>query len=44
MTESGKQIAEILASDKVVVNRRTGENSRTKPVDVRPFLESIKWA
>ena len=37
-----KHITDILASDKVVVNRRTGENSRTKPVDVRPFLESIK--
>ena len=37
-----KRITDMLASDKVVVNRRTGENSRTKPVDVRPFLESIK--
>ncbi|MBE3142830.1 MAG: DUF2344 domain-containing protein [Planctomycetes bacterium] len=37
-----RRIEEILASDKVVVDRRTGENSRTKPVDVRPFLESIK--
>jgi hypothetical protein len=38
----GKRISEILASEKVVVNRRTGEDSRTRPVDVRPFLESIK--
>ncbi len=37
-----RQIEEILAGDKVMVDRRTGENSRTKPVDVRPFLESIK--
>ena len=37
-----KHITDMLASDKVVVNRRTGEDSRTKPVDVRPFLESIK--
>jgi radical SAM-linked protein len=37
-----RRIEEILASDKVVVDRRTGENSRTRPVDVRPFLESIK--
>jgi radical SAM-linked protein len=37
-----KRISEILASDKVVVDRRTGENSRTKQVDVRPFLEAIK--
>jgi radical SAM-linked protein len=37
-----KHITDILASDKFVVNRRTGENSKTKPVDVRPFLESIK--
>jgi radical SAM-linked protein len=38
----GKRISEILANEKVIVNRRTGENSRTKPVDVRPFLETIK--
>ena len=37
-----KHITDMLASDKVVVNRRTGEDSRTKPVDVRPFLEAIK--
>ncbi len=37
-----KRISEILASEKVIVNRRTGEDSRTKPVDVRPFLEAIK--
>ncbi len=40
--EAKKRIADVLASDKVVVNRRTGENSRTKAVDVRPFLETIK--
>jgi len=33
--------AEILAGDKIVIERRTGEDSRTKQVDVRPFLESI---
>jgi uncharacterized protein (DUF2344 family) len=38
----GKRISEILASEKVIVNRRTGEDSRTRPVDVRPFLEGIK--
>ena len=37
-----RRIEEILAGDKIVVDRRTGENSRTRPVDVRPFLESIK--
>jgi len=37
-----KRISEILADEKVIVNRRTGEDSRTKPVDVRPFLEAIK--
>lgn len=37
-----KRIADVLASDKVVINRRTGEGSGTKPVDVRPFLETIK--
>lgn len=37
-----KRIADVLASDKVVVNRRTGEDTGTKPVDVRPFLETIK--
>jgi uncharacterized protein (DUF2344 family) len=40
--EVRQKISEILASDKIVVNRRTGEDSRSKPVDVRPFLESIK--
>jgi radical SAM-linked protein len=33
---------DILAGDKFVVNRRAGEDSRTKPVDVRPFVESIE--
>jgi radical SAM-linked protein len=48
-----KRIADVLASDKVVVDRRTGDprrfasqkrssGGRTRPVDVRPFLESIK--
>ena len=37
-----KHITDVMASDKIVVNRRAGEDSRTKPVDVRPFLESIK--
>jgi len=37
-----KHIADVLASDKFVVNRRAGEDSRTKAVDVRPFLETIK--
>jgi len=37
-----KRIADVLASDKFVVNRRAGEDSRTKPVDVRPFLEAIQ--
>jgi radical SAM-linked protein len=37
-----KLIADVLASDKVVVNRRTGKDSGTKPVDIRPFLEAIK--
>jgi radical SAM-linked protein len=37
-----KHITDMLASDKIVVNRRAGEDSRTKPVDVRPFLEAIK--
>ena len=37
-----KRIADVLASDKFVVNRRAGEDSRTKLVDVRPFLEAIK--
>lgn len=40
--DARRRIEEILASDKVVVDRRTGEDSRTRPVDVRPFLESIK--
>jgi radical SAM-linked protein len=38
-----KNITEILSSDKIVVNRRTGEGMQTKPVDIRPFLEAIKW-
>ncbi len=37
-----KLIADILASDKIVVNRRTGEDNRAKAVDIRPFLKSIK--
>jgi hypothetical protein len=37
-----KHITDLLAGDKIVVNRRAGEDSRTKSVDVRPFLEAIK--
>lgn len=37
-----KCVTDVLASDKIVLNRRAGEDSRTKPVDVRPFLEAIK--
>jgi uncharacterized protein (DUF2344 family) len=37
-----KHITDMLAGDKIVVNRRAGEDSRTKQVDVRPFLETIK--
>jgi radical SAM-linked protein len=37
-----KHVADVLAGDKYIVNRRTGENSETKPVDVRPFLEAIE--
>jgi hypothetical protein len=37
-----KHITDLLAGDKIVVNRRAGEDSRTKAVDVRPFLEAIK--
>jgi radical SAM-linked protein len=36
-----KHITDMLASDKIIVSRRAGEDSRTKPVDVRPFLEAI---
>jgi radical SAM-linked protein len=36
-----ERIAGILASEKIVVERRMGEDTRTKQVDVRPFLESI---
>jgi radical SAM-linked protein len=36
-----ERIAGIIASEKIVIERRTGEDSRTKQVDVRPFLESI---
>jgi radical SAM-linked protein len=37
-----KHITDVMANDKFIVNRRTGEDSETKPVDVRPFLEAIK--
>jgi uncharacterized protein (DUF2344 family) len=40
--EAKKRIADMLANDKFIVNRKAGEDSRTKPVDVRPFLETIK--
>jgi len=36
----GEKIAGLLASEKIVVERRSGEDSRVKAVDVRPFLES----
>ncbi|MFH1371911.1 MAG: TIGR03936 family radical SAM-associated protein [Planctomycetota bacterium] len=36
-----ERIEELLAGDKIVVERRSGEGSRVKLVDVRPFLESI---
>jgi uncharacterized protein (DUF2344 family) len=36
-----ERIKGLLASDKIVVERRSGEDLRIKPVDVRPFLESI---
>jgi radical SAM-linked protein len=37
-----KHITDVLTGDKLIVNRRTGEDSRTKPVNVRPFIESIE--
>ena len=40
--DTRKHITDMLANNKIVVNRRAGEDSRTKPVDVRPFLEAIK--
>jgi radical SAM-linked protein len=36
-----KHITDVLAADKFIVNRRTGEDSETKPVDIRPFIEAI---
>jgi radical SAM-linked protein len=36
-----QNISAMPADEKIVINRRTGEDS-SKPVDVRPFLESIK--
>jgi len=35
------RIEELLAKDKVPIERRSGEDSRAKTVDIRPFLESI---
>jgi hypothetical protein len=35
------RIEELLASDKVLVERRNGDGLKVKTVDVRPFLESI---
>jgi hypothetical protein len=35
------RIGELLAKDKVLIERRSGEDSRAKTVDIRPFLESI---
>ncbi len=37
-----KRITDALAGDKIIVNRSAGEGSKTKTVDVRPFLEAIK--
>jgi len=35
------RIEELMTSERLVVERKTGEDSGTKTVDVRPFLESI---
>jgi radical SAM-linked protein len=35
------RIEKLLASDRIIVERRSGEDSKVKTVDVRPFLESI---
>jgi hypothetical protein len=35
------RIEELLASERIVVERQSGEDSKTKTIDVRPFLESI---
>jgi radical SAM-linked protein len=37
-----KHITDVMADDKFIVNRRAGEDSGARPVDVRPFLEAIK--
>ncbi len=37
-----KLVTKILACEKIVLNRKAGEDFKTKPVDVRPFLETIK--
>ena len=40
--KSEKELIEgLLAEDKIVVERRIGKGPNTRPVDVRPFLESI---
>jgi radical SAM-linked protein len=36
-----ERIAGLLAGERIVVERRIGEGGETKPVDVRPFLESV---
>jgi len=36
------RIAELLASEEIVMERRSGEYTKAKAVDVRPFLESIR--
>ena len=36
-----ERIKGLLASDKIVVDRRSGEDLRIKHIDVRPYLESI---
>jgi radical SAM-linked protein len=39
--KAGQNISQMPADEKIVINRRTGEDS-SKLVDVRPFLETIK--
>ena len=36
-----ERIAGLLAGERIVVERRIGEGGETKPVNVRPFLESV---
>ncbi len=37
------RIAEVMESDRCVVERASGEGKATKSVDVRPFLDAIRW-